>query len=85
MGEQALLCAAVHELEPHLREPVRADERILGTEAFVYGVLAAVRADLAIRRVIQLGLSLAETARQRALSTSGIAKAVARVERRLVQ
>lgn len=106
---------------------VRADERILGTGAFVERMLAAgdarqqaqhtrgarvreaqallrrrrrqaqvsvtelqlgsrrhrvaaVRADLAVHLVTQLGLSLAETARQLGVSTSGIAKAVARAE-----
>ena len=43
--------------------------------------IAAVRARLAVDLVTRLGLSLAETARQLGVSTSGIAKAVARAER----
>jgi len=43
--------------------------------------IAAVRAHLAVHLVTQLGLSLADTARQLGVSTSGIAKAVARAER----
>ena len=43
--------------------------------------IAAVRADLAIHLVTQLGLSLADTARQLGVSTSGIGKVVARAER----
>jgi hypothetical protein len=46
--------------------------------------IAAVRARLAVDLVTRLGLSLAETARQLGVSTSGIAKAVARAERPLV-
>jgi len=42
--------------------------------------IATLRADLAVYLVTQLGLSLAETARQLGVSTSGIAKAVARAE-----
>lgn len=108
--------------------PVLADERILGTDAFVAQMLAAgdtrqrahrtqrqqlrevqgllrrrcrqarvslvelqtgsrrrriatLRADLAVHLVTQLGLSLAETARQLGISTSGVAKAVSRAER----
>ena len=38
-------------------------------------------ATLAVHLVTQLGLSLADTARQLGVSTSGIAKAVARAER----
>jgi hypothetical protein len=43
--------------------------------------IAAVRRDLAVALVTRLGLSLAEAARQLGISTSGIAKAVARAER----
>ncbi len=43
--------------------------------------IAAVRAHLAVDLVTRLGLSLAETARQLGVSTSGIAKALARAER----
>jgi hypothetical protein len=46
--------------------------------------IAAVRTHLAVHLVTRLGLSLAETARQLGVSTSGIAKAVARAERPLV-
>ena len=109
-------------------ERVHADERILGSDAFVARMLAAgdarqrgqrtqghrlreaqgllrrrcrqarvtlaelqggsrrrriatLRADLGVHLVTQLGLSLAETARQLGVSTSGIAKAVARAEK----
>ena len=44
--------------------------------------IAAVRAALSVHRVTRLGLSLAETARPLGVSTSGIAKAVARAEQR---
>ena len=47
--------------------------------------IAAVRARLAVHLVTQPGLSLADTARQLGLSSSGIAKAVARAERPHVQ
>jgi predicted DNA-binding protein (UPF0251 family) len=40
-----------------------------------------VRSELAVHLVTQLGLSLADAARQLGVSTSGIAKAVARAER----
>jgi REP element-mobilizing transposase RayT len=43
--------------------------------------IAAVRGALAMQLVAAVGLSLAETARQLGVSTSGIAKAVARAER----
>jgi hypothetical protein len=43
--------------------------------------IAALRSQLAVHLVTGLGLSLAETARQLGVSTSGIAKAVARAER----
>jgi hypothetical protein len=43
--------------------------------------IAAVRVPLAVHLVTQLGLSLADTARQLGMSTSGIAKAVMRAER----
>ena len=46
--------------------------------------IAAVRARLAVCLVTRLGLSLADTARQLGVSTSGIAKALARAERRIV-
>jgi putative transposase len=46
--------------------------------------IAAVRAELAVHLVSQLGLSLADTARLLGVSTSGIAKTVARAERRYV-
>jgi AraC-like DNA-binding protein len=46
--------------------------------------IAAVRAHLAVHLVTQLGLSLADTARQLGVSTSGIAKALARAERAIV-
>ena len=46
--------------------------------------IAAVRAHLAVHLVTQLGLSLADTARQLGVSTSGIAKALARAERPIV-
>jgi REP element-mobilizing transposase RayT len=42
--------------------------------------IVAVRSTLAVHLVTQLGLSLAEVARQLGVSTSGIAKAVARAE-----
>ncbi len=42
--------------------------------------VAAVRRDLAVELVTRLGLSLAEAARQLGISTSGIAKALARAE-----
>jgi len=45
------------------------------------GRVAAVRAELAVDLVTHLGLSLAETARHLGVSTSGVAKALARVER----
>jgi predicted DNA-binding protein (UPF0251 family) len=47
--------------------------------------IAAVGAHLAVHLVIQLGLSLADTARKLGVSTSGIAKALARAERPTVQ
>jgi len=43
-----------------------------------------VRAALAVHLVTRLGLSLAEAARQLGVSTSGVAKAVARAERSYV-
>jgi hypothetical protein len=43
--------------------------------------VAGVRAALAVHRVTRLGLSLAKAARQLGISTSGVAKAVARAER----
>jgi REP element-mobilizing transposase RayT len=43
--------------------------------------VAGVRAALAVHLVTRLGLSLAEAARQLGISTSGVAKAVARAER----
>ena len=43
--------------------------------------IAAVRSELALHLVTQLGLSLADAARQLGVSTSGIAKAIARAER----
>ena len=42
--------------------------------------IAAVRGALAVQLVTEVGLSLADAARQLGISTSGIAKAVARVE-----
>jgi len=42
--------------------------------------VAAVRSELAVHLVTQLGLSLADAARQLGVSTSGVAKAVARAE-----
>ena len=42
--------------------------------------LSAVRAELAVHLVTRLGLSLADAARLLGVSTSGIAKAVARAE-----
>jgi hypothetical protein len=42
--------------------------------------IAAVRSKLAVPLVTQLGLSLADAARQLGVSTSGVAKAVARAE-----
>jgi hypothetical protein len=42
--------------------------------------IAAVRSALTVYLVTQLGLSLAEVARQLGVSTSGIAKALARAE-----
>ena len=45
------------------------------------GRIAAVRSRLALHLVTQLGFSLAESARQLGVSTSGIAKAIARAER----
>jgi len=42
--------------------------------------IAAVRSTLAVHLVTQLGLSLADVARQLGVSTSGIAKAVARAD-----
>ena len=42
--------------------------------------ISAVRAHLAVHLVTQCGLSLADAARQLGVSTSGIAKAVARAE-----
>jgi putative transposase len=47
--------------------------------------VAAVRSTLAVHLVMQLGLSLADVARQLGVSTSGIAKAVARAEHPEVQ
>jgi REP element-mobilizing transposase RayT len=47
--------------------------------------VAAVRADLAMRLVAELGLSLADAARRLGVSTSGIAKAIARTESEKVQ
>jgi REP element-mobilizing transposase RayT len=44
--------------------------------------IAAVRSELAVHLVTQLGLSLADVARQLGVSTSGIAKALARAEQR---
>ena len=44
--------------------------------------LSAVRARLAVRLVTQLGLSLAEAARPLGVSTSGIAKVLARAEQK---
>jgi len=46
--------------------------------------VVAVRAPLAVHLLTQIGLSLADTARQLGVSTSGIAKAVTRAERRNV-
>ena len=43
-------------------------------------IRSAVRAHLAVHLVTQCGLSLADAARQLGVSTSGIAKAVARAE-----
>jgi hypothetical protein len=43
--------------------------------------IAAVRGALAVQLVTQVGLSLADAARQLGISTSGIAKAVARFKR----
>ena len=43
--------------------------------------IAAVQGALAVQLVTQVGLSLADAARQLGVSTSGIAKAVARTER----
>jgi hypothetical protein len=42
--------------------------------------IAAVRSSLALHLVTQLGLTLADVARQLGVSTSGIAKALARAE-----
>jgi putative transposase len=42
--------------------------------------LSSLRAQLAVHLVTRLGLSLADAARQLGVSTSGIAKAVARAE-----
>ena len=44
-------------------------------------LIAADRSELALHLVTQLGLSLADAARQLGVSMSGIAKAVARAER----
>ena len=44
--------------------------------------IAAVRSELAVHLVTHLGLSLADAARQLGVSTSGIAKALARAEQR---
>jgi hypothetical protein len=47
--------------------------------------IASVRGALAVHLVTQVGLSLADAARQLGVSTSGIAKAVARAEQRQVR
>jgi len=47
--------------------------------------IAAVRGALAVQLVIQVGLSLADAARQLGVSTSGIAKAVTRAEQPFVR
>jgi hypothetical protein len=60
------------------REQVSLEELRMGSRR---RRIAAVRARLAVDLVTRLGLSLAETARQLGVSTSGIAKAVARAER----
>ncbi len=60
------------------REQVGLEELRMGSRR---RRIAAVRARLAVDLVTRLGLSLAETARQLGVSTSGIAKAVARAER----
>jgi putative transposase len=59
------------------REQVGLEELRLGSRR---RRIAAVRARLAVHLVTRLGLSLAEAARQLGVSTSGIAKAVARAE-----
>jgi hypothetical protein len=46
--------------------------------------VAAVRAELAVRLIAEFGLSLADAARQLGVSTSGIAKAIARTETPIV-
>lgn len=58
------------------REQISAEELRMGGRRR----LSAVRAHLAVHLVTQLGLSLAEAARSLGVSTSGIAKAVARAE-----
>ena len=60
------------------REQVGLEELRMGSRR---RRIAAVRARLAVYLVTRLGLSLAEAARQLGVSTSGIAKAVARAER----
>jgi REP element-mobilizing transposase RayT len=60
------------------REQVGLEELRMGSRR---RRIAAVRARLAVDLVTRLGLSLAETARQLGVSTSGIAKALARAER----
>ena len=59
------------------REQISAEELRMGGRR---RRLSAVRAHLAVHLVTQLGLSLAEAARSLGVSTSGIAKAVARAE-----
>ena len=59
------------------REGISAEELRMGGRR---RRLSAVRAQLAVHLVRQLGLSLADAARHLGVSTSGIAKAVARVE-----
>jgi len=60
------------------REQVGLEELRMGSRR---RRIAAVRARLAVDLVTRLGLSLADRARQLGVSTSGIAKAVARAER----
>jgi len=60
------------------REQVGLEELRMGSRR---RRIAAVRARLAVYLVTRLGLSLADAARQLGVSTSGIAKALARAER----
>ena len=79
----ALPDSRLRQAEPFIRHRCRQEQ--VGLEELRMGSrrrrIAAVRTRLAVDLVTRFGLSLAETARQLGVSTSGIAKAIARAER----